>query len=164
MGMPTNAAAGTSPGQAEAKWLCHRFDAAKVAVDQATAIGPWKFVAMLLSLGCTAVLLLGGIIGLAIAGLADRPLFLGVAIVASVLPFLAGIVNMWPRTTREEVLDGLSCPSCGSETRRVLDAEVAGYVLLCQQCRVIWETGVKPPGSFHDDGALHHHHHHHHHF
>ncbi len=136
-----------------------RFDAAKVAVARATALPASKFLVMFLSLGCTGVLLLGGVIGAAIAGLGDWGI--GIAVFLAMLPFVAGIINMRPKTTRRKVLDAMACPHCAGVTTRATDDASDTYVLICARCQVVWETGVGLPG---DSDHHHHDHTHHHHF
>ncbi len=137
----------------------HRFDAAKVAVTRATALPASKYVVGCLSFGCTGLLLLGSSIGLALAGFAE---LIVVAALVAMIPFIAGIVNMRPKTSAAKVLDAMTCPQCRAATTRRVDASTKAYVLVCEQCRVVWETAVPLPG---DGDHIHtqtdHHHHHH---
>ncbi len=134
-----------------------RFDAAKAVVDRKTALSPWKYLLMFGSLGCTAVLLVGSVIALAL--LEQGPVLMGIAIVVSLIPFVAGIFGMKPKISAEKVLDAMACPRCGGFTTRAIDAPSDSYVLVCERCQVVWETAVRLPGEGgHDD------HHHHHHF
>ncbi len=139
-----------------------RFDAAKPLVDREAGIASWKYLIMFGSLGCTAVLLLGSVITLAV--LEQGPVLIGIAIFVSLIPFVAGIAGMAPKTTAKKVLDAMTCPQCAGASSCAADDPSNTYVLVCEQCQVVWETAVSLPGTGGYDDPGHHHHHHHHHF
>ncbi len=108
------------------------------------------------TLGLSGVLVLGGVSTLALLGY-DNPILLGAAALVGVLPF-ALFIGMGPDKSAEKILESLVCPVCGGVTTRDRDVPNDCYVLICHECRVIWQTDIElpSPGDTSPSPGVHH--------